>query len=123
MKHRPILLVDFDGVLHSYESGWEGADVINDIPVPGAYDFLEEALEHFNVAIYSSRSGQKGGVRAMKDWLTENFGAHITAQIDFPTEKPPAFLTLDDRAICFTGEWPPIEDLINFKPWNKHGDA
>lgn len=37
----------------------------------------------------------------------------------FPTERPPATITIDDRAITFTGEWPDMETLINFKPWNK----
>ena len=45
----PILALDFDGVLHSYTSGWQGADVISDPPVPGAIEFLMEAVEHFEV--------------------------------------------------------------------------
>ena len=40
-------------------------------------------------------------------------------RLKFPTEKPPAFLTIDDRAWCFTGQWPEISDLQNFTPWNK----
>jgi hypothetical protein len=30
---KPILCLDFDGVIHSYSSGWKGADVIPDPPV------------------------------------------------------------------------------------------
>ena len=29
---KPILCLDFDGVVHSYTSGWKGADVIPDPP-------------------------------------------------------------------------------------------
>jgi len=36
---KPILLIDFDGVIHSYTSGWQGAGVISDPPVEGAFDF------------------------------------------------------------------------------------
>lgn len=39
--------------------------------------------------------------------------------IQFPTEKPPAMVTLDDRALTFTGVWPGMDTLLNFKPWNK----
>ena len=45
----PILCLDFDGVLHSYTSGWLGADVIPDPPVPGYAQFLLRAVEVFEV--------------------------------------------------------------------------
>ena len=37
---KPILCLDFDGVIHSYTSGWKGARIILDPPVPGALDFI-----------------------------------------------------------------------------------
>jgi hypothetical protein len=117
---KPILCLDFDGVLHSYSSGWKGADVIPDPPVPGALAFLREAVKHFRVAIFSSRSNQPGGLLAMQQWLGDHTEDGITlAELEWPLEKPPAFVTLDDRVICFTGEWPSMEALLAFKPWNK----
>jgi hypothetical protein len=126
---KPILCLDFDGVIHSYTSGWKGADVIPDAPVPGAIDFILRALDDFKVAIYSSRSGHPNGRRAMGAWLlqhlVEHFGgervraASALAAIDFPTEKPPALVTLDDRAVTFTGNWPGLAELRAFEPWNK----
>lgn len=130
---KPILCLDFDGVIHSYDSGWKGADVIPDPPVPGAIAFILEATEHFRVAIFSSRTNQPGGLAAMQYWLLGQLNKHVDrgtmhdrqemedrrSRIEWPLEKPPAFLTIDDRAITFTGEWPSIEDLKNFKPWNK----
>lgn len=130
---KPIVCVDWDGCVHSYTSGWKGADVIPDPPVPGALLFLYEALEHFRVAIFSSRSNQLGGIRAMKDYLRRYAISALRDegmfrddpmlcwldQIEWPTEKPPAFVTIDDRAITFTGEWPSMQTLKEFKPWNK----
>jgi len=122
---KPILCLDFDGVLHSYTSGWRGAAIIPDKPVPGAIEFLNEATGKFDVHIFSSRSNQEGGIKAMRLWLKvvtyETFGVSPSwlDLIKWPTEKPPAHVTIDDRAITFTGEWPSIEDLKDFKPWNK----
>jgi hypothetical protein len=131
---KPILCLDFDGVLHSYVSGWKGAHFIPDPPVPGAMAFLIEAVKHFNVAIFSSRSNQEGGILAMRSWidywLDKEFGWNkgpdafegansVRNSVTYPTEKPAAMIAIDDRAITFTGEWPSIESLLSFKPWNK----
>ena len=127
-RGKPILCLDFDGVIHSYGSGWKGADVIPDPPVAGAINFIRDALHHFRVAIYSSRSGQPGGIKAMQVWIGDHMHQHglseaealkIAAAIEWPTEKPPALVTIDDRAITFDGTWPSIQSLKEFRPWNK----
>lgn len=119
-----ILCLDFDGVCHSYTSGWKGAAVIPDPPVEGMWNFLESAFHKFELHIFSSRSNQPGGIEAMKDWFIKH--SHSGFQLDiackwlhFDTEKLPAFLTIDDRAMLFTGIWPDPEELLKFKPWNK----
>lgn len=66
MKYKPTLVIDFDGVIHSYNSGWKGARVVSDPPVEGAGLFLLRAVQHFKVAVSSSRSHQWGGRRAMR---------------------------------------------------------
>lgn len=127
---KPTLCLDFDGVIHSYVSGWKGPDVIPDPPVKGALQFIVRAMKYFRVAIFSSRSCAPGGLAAMQTWLgywsvDEEFGMgdefdHAAwGALEWPTEKPAAFLTIDDRAITFTGEWPVVENLLLFKPWNK----
>jgi hypothetical protein len=124
---KPILCLDFDGVCHSYTSGWQGADVIPDDAVPGLFEFLEKAAPWFDIQVYSSRSNQPGGIAAMQAWFDQQrrkwqaTGGQGDASysISFPTEKPSAFVTLDDRAITFTGLWPEVEFLRNFRPWHK----
>ena len=125
--HKPILCLDFDGVIHSYSSGWKGADVIPDPPVDGAIAFMLTAMGYFTVVIFSSRSNQPGGLKAMREWLRQHAGSTWYESpagpgletITFVTEKPAAFITIDDRAMCFMGVWPEMEALRNFKPWNK----
>ena len=129
----PIICVDFDGVIHSYSSGWKGVSNIPDDPVPGAIEWLESNLPTPEalggcfappykgpiVQIYSSRSKSWFGRRAMKKWLIKN-GLHPSYINDgilkFPTKKPSAFLTIDDRAICFRGTFPSQEEMLAFKP-------
>ncbi len=155
-KPKKILLLDFDGVLHEYSSGWKGARNIPDPPVSGALEFLVEAIKYFDVCIYSARSRQFGGKRAMRKWLKkhyyelgmslsgandETFGnpfwkfisetafadpweyevewaiSRLLKKIRFPTKKPAAFLTIDDRCFRFDGVFPDVAELLDFKPW------
>ncbi|OXS92673.1 hypothetical protein [Pandoraea apista] len=157
---KPILCLDFDGVIHSYSSGWKGPRTIPDAPVDGALQFIIEALETFEVQIFSSRSNYWFGRFAMKCWLRKHLmnmamevendapdwwldeirdmaentyepwhtlsRDHVNAtlkRIKWPTHKPPALVTIDDRALTFDGHWPSIEDLKQFKPWNKKPKA
>ena len=127
MDKKPILCLDFDGVIHSYNSGWKGADVIPDPLTEGAIAFMLEALLHFDVVIFSSRSHQRDGVKAMTAWLKREAGncwypspaGPGLEDIRFVYEKPSAMISIDDRAIQFNGTWPPIAELKSFKPWNK----
>lgn len=124
--NKPILCLDFDGVIHSYSSGWQGADVIPDPPVPGAAEFILAATRIFTVNIFSSRSNQPGGLNAMRNYIHSmlidchgQLGIDVSDALVYPLEKPAALVTLDDRALTFDGTWPVIETLKNFKPWNK----
>lgn len=144
---KPILCLDFDGTLSAHASGWQGARTIPDAPVDGAMVFLVEAVDHFEVAIHSSRSRYWGGRKAMRRWLERQLVDHFWAshslsdrqwltpsdyeehyalraqalvrRISFPLFKPPAHVTLDDRAVTFEGKFPSISYLQEFKPWNR----
>jgi hypothetical protein len=138
---KPIISIDFDGVIHSYSSGWKGAHIIPDAPVPGAIPALLDYLDAgFEVAIFSSRSKSLRGRWAMKRWLARQIRADweagnshpsyiececwgdtagIVGKFKWPWFKPPALLTIDDRAICFDGTWPSPAECRAFQPWNK----
>jgi hypothetical protein len=118
MEGKRTLVLDFDGVVHSYTSGWVQHNVIPDAPVEGAFSFITAALKHFKIAIFSSRSSKTMGIDAMRAWfLKHGFPETLLAELSFPTDKPPAFLTIDDRAVTFTGKWPRLEDLFGFQTW------
>jgi len=124
---KPILCLDFDGVLHAYTSGWQGVDVVADGPLPGAMRFLYKAVDVFDVHVHSSRSREPSGREAMENaiiqWLADELPLPVAAKtlmgLTFPSFKPPAMVTLDDRAVTFTGTFPDPVDLLTFTPWNK----
>lgn len=124
MAAKKTLCLDFDGVIHSYTSGWQGHATIEDPPVPGAIEFMYDALKTFKVAIYSSRSSSPAGIDAMRAYIELHckaagfdYGQPWWLQLEWPINKPSAWVTIDDRAITFTGVWPSMAELVNFKPW------
>lgn len=124
---KPILCIDFDGVIHSYERGWQDGTIYGNV-TPGFFDWVREVKQHFRLVIYSSRSKTKLGIAEIKNWLEdqihnayENPKPIHVGDFEFAHEKPAAFLTIDDRAITFNGDWSvlDVEFLRNFKPWTQ----
>jgi len=104
MSHRKKrVLVDFDGVLSTHESGWHGPRRIVDPPVPGALEWLCRMVqdERFEVCIYSARSGCWGGRRAIKTWLRKHY----------------TDLAMPDCALCPTWLYDWISQAAFADPW------
>ncbi len=99
------LSIDFDGVLHSYSSGWQGHGSIIDDPVPGAVDACQRFVEAgWKLYVHTSRS-QLDPVRI---WLHgHQFPLMILTRI-----KPIAIAYIDDRAVRFEGDWESIRKLF-----------
>ena len=111
------VVFDFDGVIHSYTSGWQGMDVANDPPVTGIREAITEVKKAgYKVVVVSSRCSTPLGLETVKDYLDE----HGISVHEVVAHKPPAVVYIDDRAICFDGN---AKSLINkiqkFKPWYK----
>lgn len=131
---RPTLAIDLDGVIHAYSRGWQDGSIYDGM-VPGFLEWAEQATKQFKLVIYSSRSKTPEGIKAMIEWLaqhwTDYFARHrnageeaslLLSDFEFAHEKPAAWLTIDDRAIRFDGNWESPElapdTLRTFKPWN-----
>ena len=124
----PQLCIDFDGVIHRYSKGWQGGVIYDDVTI-GFFEWASVAKNHFKLVIYSSRSKTPEGIEAMKDWLSDQIQKYVSEHsptwllgvedFEFASEKPPAWLTIDDRAICFDGSWSKLDlqTLLEFKPW------
>lgn len=116
---KKTVVFDFDGVIHSYSSGWKGTTNIPDPPVPGIENALKEIHNAgYEVVIVSTRCSTAFGRLAIESWLDMY---DLSMYVDIVCkEKPPAIVYIDDRAICFDGH---PENLLGkikaFKPWNK----
>ena len=115
---KQTIILDFDGVIHSYSSGWQGSpEIINDPPVDNVREAIQELRKDYRVVVLSSRSHQEGGIPAMKKWL-KKYNIEVD---DVVRNKVPATVYVDDRAINFDGVWDKhmIDRIKEFRPWTK----
>lgn len=117
---KQTVVFDFDGVIHSYVSGWQGVGVISDPPVKDIDKALKDIHEHYKVCVVSTRCASLEGRVAMINWCVKH---DIYQYIDeFCVEKPPAVVYIDDRAICFNGKPKTLlKKIQDFKPWYQKG--
>jgi hypothetical protein len=118
-----ILLLDFDGCIHSYTSGWQGVNIIPDPPVPGIFEWMEAALVHFEIHVYSARSAELAGIHAMREYVRKHSGPNSTlaTRLYFTDKKSSCFITIDDRCVRFDGNWSDPrfdpQNLLQFIAW------
>lgn len=119
-EKRYTICVDFDGVIHSYTSGWQGADVILDPPVPGAIEWLNEMVKRFEVVIFTTRADQEGANLAIGRWLNKH---GLNGTVTITSQKKPALVYIDDRAFRFDGvNFPSAQEVHEMIPWWKQPD-
>ena len=113
---RKTVVFDFDGVIHSYTSGWKGVDVIPDGPVPGIREAIDTLRREYcyEVVVVSTRCVDTRGTEAIERWLME----HDIEVDGVQGRKPPAVAYIDDRGICFDGDAHGLVDRVrNFKTY------
>lgn len=136
-NYKPIICLDFDGVIHSYITPWRSAEIIPDGPTEGFFEWARAMLHSFKLVVHSSRFAHDDGspnqeaIGACIIWLAEEFriwcevtnnvGADFINQIKWSATKPPAFISIDDRCICFDGDWSKLtaHEIMAFRPWNQ----
>lgn len=105
--------IDLDGVLNEY--GNEKFDE-NHIPKikQGAYEFLEKLSKIAELHLFTTRN-----LLLSSKWLIENNLDKFFK--DVSNIKSSSYLYIDDRAICFKGNYSEtLKEIENFKVWYKH---
>lgn len=111
MTKKKTILVDLDGVLNQYNGRFEELQ-IPDIK-EGAREFVENLSQNFIVKIFTTRNK----ILATKWLIKNNLDKYIT---DITDIKEPSHLHIDDRCICFDGNFSnTINQIKNFRPWYK----
>lgn len=106
-------LIDLDGVLNIYGNEKFDENFIPDIK-EGAKEFLEELSKEGELYLFTTRN-----LKLATKWLIEN---DIDKYFkDVTNVKIPAYLQIDDRAICFNGNFDKtVDDIKNFNVyWKK----
>ena len=110
--YKKKILIDLDGVLNEY--GIEPYDE-NYIPKikKGAKEFIEELSEFGELYLFTSRN-----LMLSAKWLIEN---NIDKYFkDVTNTKLPSFLYIDDRCVCFQGEYnQTLKEIKEFKVYWK----
>jgi len=107
---RQTVCVDLNGVLDTYR-GWQG-EVSWHPPREGAADFLRSLRrDGFRVVVLTVR--EPGEARR---WLEESGLSELVDEVT--DRKPPALAYVDDRAVCFRGDYgATLEALRSFEPY------
>jgi hypothetical protein len=108
VRPRRTICLDFDGVLHSYRSGWCGAEVIPDPPIHGTREAVARLRQQYRIVVHSARCHTAEGCLAVTNWLAK----HCIEVDEVCEHKPPAHVYVDDRAVRFRGNWDDVLDEI-----------
>ena len=110
------VVLDFDGVIHSYISGWQGLENIPDPPCKGIKEAIDEIRQKYKVVVVSSRTSTQKGIKAIEDYLRK----YNIVVDEISDTKPPDIVYVDDRAISFSNDANTLLERIgNFKPWQE----
>lgn len=105
---RKKILIDLDGVLNEYGKEKIDENFIPEIKI-GAKEFIQKVSEFAELYLFTSRNLILATKWLIKNDLDKYFK-------DVTNVKIPSYLYIDDRTVCFKGDYKQtLEDIENFK--------
>jgi hypothetical protein len=104
----PVVCLDLDGVMNEFD-GWRGADYFHP-PRPGLTEFVRDLREAgYVIVIHTVRWAPH-----VWEWIRKHgLEPYIS---DVTNLKIPAHVYIDDRAVCFQGDFAEtLERVKNFR--------
>src|SRR3954471_6188707 len=108
MDDRPIVFVDLNGALERYPDGSHKTH--GDPPRPGAEECLRQLNERgYRVVVFTTRWADDA-----RAWLAEHGLDRWVSEVT--DKKPAAHVFVDDRAVCFRGDYEEtLEEIFRFR--------
>lgn len=116
---RPIVMLDLNGVVHTYSKGWQNTAPLYDPPTEGFKAWAEDVSDEFRIVVWPTHMNTPRDMMRIKLWLRKHGLNKLGLEL---VVHPPRGLRLkiDDRAVQFTGNWAdfPRDRLREFRTWS-----
>ncbi len=110
--HKKKILIDLDGVLNQYGKEKFDENYIPNLKI-GAKEFIQKLSNDFELYLFTSRN-----LLLASKWLINNDLDKYFKDIN--NIKIPSFLYIDDRTICFKGDFNnTLYEISKFNPYWK----
>lgn len=114
-NNKPIMAIDFDGVIHDAQNPVKGRRM--GAPMPGAKEAVEELAKRYSIFIFCVWANDLQGIQTIRDWLDFYEISYNTVT----NIKPPARFYIDDNALRFI-DWQQTLEALTFYEKQKYGD-
>ena len=110
-QFKKTILIDLDGVLNRYEGKFDEQTIP---PIKeGAFEFIEQLANNFELKLFTTRNK----ILATKWLIKNNIDKYFK---DVTNIKIPSYLYIDDRTICFRGDYKKaLNEIRTFKVYWK----